>query len=273
MIKNKTKLLTIRKFVRIFVLLFVLFIFFGFIEPLSITHYDYTSDKIPKDFDGYKIVQLSDFHCKGFGMEEDVLINKIKKSSPDLIVLTGDMVDESHPSDNLNTLLSGISDIAPIYAILGNHDTMDQKVYNEMLLMFEQYNVTLLPYNHATITKNNSTINIYGTNFTNWAGNCIVASTEGFNLLLFHDANAFPIISKYGFDVILSGHTHGGIVRIPGIGGLIGNDKKLFPTYTSGKYVNPDTNCTMFASRGLGDTEIPRFYNSPEIVELTLHSK
>lgn len=262
-----------RMIIIILALIFVLFILIGFIQPLSVTYYEYRSNTVPKAFDGFKIVQLSDFHCKAFGKNEATLINKIKKLSPDLIVLTGDMVDETHSTDNLDYLLSGIADIAPIYAILGNHDNIDQNAYDNMLALFEQYNVNLLYDTMTTLSKDDSTINLYGSRFSNWSGNCIKSSTEGFNLLLYHDANAFPVISEFGYDVILSGHTHGGIIRLPGIGGLIGNDHKLFPKYASGKFVNTDTDCTMFTSRGLGDSSIPRFYNPPEIVLLTLYSE
>lgn len=251
------------------------FICAGFIEPLSVSKYEYHNNSVPKSFDGFKIVQLSDFHCKDFGEDEHTLIDKIKDLSPDLILFTGDMVDEIHSTDNLDKLLKGIYNIAPIYAITGNHDTIDNSIYEEMLSLYNKYDVQLLDDSFSTVTSDNDTINIYGSGFSDWAGNCIQATNDNsknLNILLYHDSNAFPLVSNMGYDIIFAGHTHGGIIRLPFIGGLIGNDKKLFPKYSSGSFYNANTSCTMYVSRGLGDSDIPRFYNSPELILVTLYS-
>ena len=144
-----------------------------------------------------------------------------------------------------------------------------------MLSLYNKYDVQLLDDSFSTVTSDNDTINIYGSGFSDWAGNCIQATNDNsknLNILLYHDSNAFPLVSNMGYDIIFAGHTHGGIIRLPFIGGLIGNDKKLFPKYSSGSFYNANTSCTMYVSRGLGYSDIPRFYNSPELILVTLYS-
>ena len=256
----------------LFLMLIPIYIFVGLLKPLTVSKYEYKSRSVPKSFDGFKIVQLSDFHCQYFGKNEKNLVNKIKALSPDLIVFTGDMLDESHSTDNLESLLSEIQSVAPIYAITGNHDNTDKPVYAQLQKIYDTYNVKLLNNTVATLTYNNDSINLYGSTFLDWSGNCIRATDpDKLNILLYHDANSFDTISQYGHDIILSGHIHGGIIRIPFVGGLIGNSKNLFPKYTEGAFYDSKNNCTMYVSRGLGDSIIPRFYNPPELVLLTLY--
>lgn len=270
---KKTTRKSVKRFKAFLVIFILCTISYGFYSPLTVTQYKYYSPKIPTAFDGFKIIQISDFHCKAFGKEEQTLINKISKLSPDIILLTGDMVDEIHPTDNFKYLIAGISKIAPIYAILGNHDNIKASSYNDMLSIFKENNVVLLDNEQITLSKPNSSISLSGAGFLDWAGNCIKSPESGFNILMFHDSNAFPTTSKLGYDIIFSGHTHGGIIRFPFIGGILDNSRKLFPKYDGGLFYNQDTNCTMYSSRGLGDSMIHRFFNPPEIVEVTLYCK
>lgn len=250
-----------------------LFIIIGFINPLSITRYNYTSQKLPSSFDGYKILQLSDFHCKSFGKDESKLISKIHACQPDIILFTGDMVDEDHSIHNFELLVKGIYDIAPIYAVTGNHDTTDSQIYTQMMSICEKYNIHFLDSTSAVISSGNNTITLCGTNYTSWYGDCMNAPDASFNILLYHDSNAFPTTSTLGYQIIFSGHSHGGILRLPFIGGLISNNHSLFPTYDGGVFESETTDTIMYSSRGLGDSKLPRFYNSPELVLVTLHSK
>ena len=119
----KYKNLLTRKFIVLLCLgLFFFYIIIGFYNPLTVTEYSYTSSKVPAAFDGYRITQISDFHCRDFGKEESDLIQAIRDTHPDIIVFTGDSIDDEHPIDNYAHLLEGIHDIAPIYYINGNHE-------------------------------------------------------------------------------------------------------------------------------------------------------
>ena len=109
----------------VFVLLACLavYIYHGLQAPLTVTTYNYHNKKIPSAFSDYTIVQISDLHCKNFGKNQSELISKIKAAKPDMIALTGDIVDEDHDSiSSVEDLLKGIKDLAPIYFVTGNHE-------------------------------------------------------------------------------------------------------------------------------------------------------
>lgn len=246
----------------------------GFINTLTLTEYDFTSSKVPAGFDGFRIVQISDFHCKDFGYQEADLINMVKSAQPDIIVLTGDSIDDEHTIDNYAYLLEGIHDIAPIYYITGNHEFDTAAPLETSLELHERYGVIDLNTTSVTLTRNNDSIVLSGLGF---CGSMFkiqrsldYADTSLFNILLYHCTDQFDAIAPYNYDLVLSGHTHGGLVCLPFIGGIITNQKELFPKYDSGAFTLGQS--TMISSRGLGDASVPRFHNPREVVCVTLHS-
>jgi predicted MPP superfamily phosphohydrolase len=249
----------------------------GLTSKLETTLITITDSNIPESFDNFRIVQLSDFHCKSFGNDESDLIAAIKACNPDIIVLTGDMIDEAHINfNNISTLLAGISGDIPIYSINGNHEFDRLELYDNLCLIYKQYGVIQLDGSSIQIFKGSDYINITGANtlvFGNHQSkpdpNIILPKTDVYNILLHHYSNYFDSVSSSGYDLVLSGHTHGGIIRLPFIGGLLGNDSTLFPKYDGGVFHN--NNSTMVSSRGLGDASYPRFYNNPELICITLH--
>lgn len=249
----------------------------GFYSGLETTYYTFQEAAIPIEFDGYKIAFVSDFHCKEFGNKEEELINSIYEINPDLVVFTGDMIDGNHEDlTPVVDLLSGLSGKYPMYAISGNHESDSDLQFNELLGYYEEYGVIFLDNAQEIITKGNAQIGIYGKPYV---GNYYTLeylkepnkSLAEFNILLCHDATVFPVMSTIGYNLILSGHTHGGIIRIPFIGGLINNNGGLFAEYDSGLYTK--RNSTLISSRGLGDARIPRFYNRSELICVTLRAK
>ena len=242
---------------------------------LVVTNYYYHNQKIPTAFDGYKIVLLSDLHHKEFGKNQSKLIKKIKKIQPDLIVMTGDIVDKNHTDmSSVEDLIKGVTKLAQVYYVSGNHEKniKARTQYEKLQEMMIKYGVIDLDFNQAWINREQEAICLTGVGF---CGDAVVkklkyADESVFNILLYHASNCFDQISSYGYDIILSGHSHGGIVRLPFIGGLFGNNRELFPKYAGGVY--KENNSTLFSSKGLGDTVIPRFYNPPEIVVITLKS-
>lgn len=246
----------------------------GFVNPLTVTKYTYTSAKVPEAFDGFHIVQITDFHCKDFGMEESELIQTIRKLSPDIIVFTGDSIDDEHPIDNYRYLIQGIYGVAPIYYINGNHEYDTLAPLNEMIALHAQYGVIDLNDSSTVITRGEDSILLSGLDFRETMkglqSNITYANTSIFNVLLYHGTDHFDGIAPYNYDLVLSGHTHGGIVCLPFIGGIISNQKELFPKYDSGIYTVGAS--TMISSRGLGDASIPRFHNPREVVSITLHT-
>jgi predicted MPP superfamily phosphohydrolase len=259
------------------VAIIVVFLMFGFYSELETTYYTYQNVSVPQEFDHFKIVFLSDFHCKEFGINEKKLIESIDACEPDLVVFTGDMIDGSH--EDLTPVVDLLSDLSgkyPMYAVSGNHEKDNLQRYQELLGYYDKYGVVFLDDAYDVITVGTAKIGIYGKAYKYLYNikrflNKPDESIADFNILLYHDATAFPIINSAGYDLILSGHTHGGIIRIPILGGLLDNDGGLFAEYDDGIYTMNDT--TMISSRGLGDAWIPRFNNRSELVCVTLRAE
>lgn len=255
------------------IIVILLYIISGFYNPLVLTRYDYTSSKVPEGFDGYRIVHISDFHCKEFGDRESDLIAMIRNANPDLILFTGDSIDDEHSLDNYRNLITGIYDVAPIYYVNGNHEYDASAPLAEMKELNEKYQVHDLNDASVVIGHNGDSILLSGLDFRltmrGLRNNIDYANTTMFNILLYHGTDKFDGIAPYNYDLVLSGHTHGGIVCLPFIGGIISNQKELFPKYDSGVYTSGLS--TLISSRGLGDASIPRFHNPREVVCITLH--
>lgn len=258
-----------------FILLFIIYILVGLLNnPLTLTNYTITHNDIPKSFDGYKILQLSDLHSKNFGNNQGNLIEMIKSSSPDIIVLTGDNIDRSDTDlTNIENLFAGINELCPIFAISGNHEAATVEMTKKLKLLYEEYNIYDLDDDSYDLTIGKDKIRIHGlgyqTNF--WTDNSYVSSENEFSILLYHDATQFTSVAYFLKDnLIISGHTHGGIIRLPFIGGLFNNDLSLFASYDNGLYYTD--NAVLVSSRGLGDSFLPRFNNPPEVVCITLKS-
>lgn len=255
------------------IIVILLYIISGFYNPLVLTRYDYTSSKVPEGFDGYRIVHISDFHCKEFGDGDSDLIAMIRNAEPDLILFTGDSIDDEHSLDNYRDLITGIYDVAPIYYVNGNHEYDASAPLAEMKELNEKYQVHDLNDASVVVEHNGDTILLSGLDFRltmrGLRNNIDYANTTMFNILLYHGTDKFDGIAPYNYDLVLSGHTHGGIVCLPFIGGIISNQKELFPKYDSGVYTSGLS--TMISSRGLGDASIPRFHNPREVICITLH--
>ena len=255
------------------IIVILLYIISGFYNPLVLTRYDYTSSKVPEGFDGYRIVHISDFHCKEFGDGESDLIAMIRNAEPDLILFTGDSIDDEHSLANYRDLITGIYDVAPIYYVNGNHEYDASAPLAEMKELNEKYQVHDLNDASVVVEHNGDSILLSGLDFRltmrGLRNNIDYANTTMFNILLYHGTDKFDGIAPYNYDLVLSGHTHGGIVCLPFIGGIISNQKELFPKYDSGVYTSGLS--TMISSRGLGDASIPRFHNPREVICITLH--
>lgn len=249
------------------------------------SEYSIRSIEVPQNFHGYKIVQLSDLHSKSFGNDQSTLVKRVKKAKPDLIVFTGDLVDSERYDEKPSLMLmEKLVQIAPVYFVTGNHEwwsgeykTLEEKLNNigvqvmrneakEITVGAEKIQLIGIDdpagelYDQRSTTERNITIALAG-----------IEKKEEFHILLSHRPEMFPLYTEYEFNVVFSGHAHGGQFRIPFVGGLIAPDQGLLPKYTSGMY-NSD-NTTMIVNRGLGNSIIPvRLFNRPEVVVLSLSS-
>lgn len=283
--RHKTKHNSFRILVPIALILNIIcgFYMFKLVSGIEVTSYDFASNRLPSEFNGYKIVQLSDYHEGSFDDSDDILIAKVKDQHPNLIVLTGDIIDETASnSDAVTKLVNQLVKISPVYFVTGNHDMLYSD-YTGIKQMLVNKGVTILNNKKIVLKKGNAHINLYGIDDPNvWdylnperylkSEISILKPNGGFNILLFHRANMFDTIKGNGYQLVLTGHMHGGQVQIPFLGGLKAPDGSWFPKYAQGRWEEDGT--TMIVSRGLGNVvSIPRLFNPPEIVAVTLKVK
>lgn len=262
-----------------------LFLMKGLDNRLEITHYNISSKKIPSAFNGFKILQVSDFHSDVIpGLTEE-----IKKEAPDIIVSTGDLADDKGSFMPSVRLCEQLTDIAPVYAVTGNHDLWRGDC-EEFERIISDIGIKILRSEHVMLKRGGAEIALYGIDdpFSRKAvraaaniKNSIekLERCDKYEILLFHRANFFDYIKHYGFDLVIAGHMHGGQFRLPTGQGLVsprsswsGQSSIMFPKYVGGHYRAPHSE--MIVSRGTGNPMlIPRLFNRPEITVITLHSK
>lgn len=254
---------------------------------IVVTSSEYKNAKLPKEFDDFKIIHISDLHNKMFGKNQGYILNKIQKASPDIIVITGDLIDRRrYDLAVAMEFITGAIKLAPVYYVSGNHEAWSEK-FTEIKESLTASGVTVLDDKSVKISRGKGTIGIYGLSdpgFTSPVNSSSKDSTkirkqlsawstdEGFKLLLSHRPEFFDTYCKNNMDIVFTGHAHGGQIRIPFIGGLFAPNQGLFPKYTSGSHTQNNT--TMFVSRGMGNSVIPiRVFNRPEIVVVTLKAE
>jgi len=253
---------------------------------LVTSKYELSYTNLPEMFIGYRIAVLSDVHAAEFGQDNEKLIAKVKAEAPDIIAITGDLISyvEELPIDAqleiAESLARELVRIAPVYYITGNHD-WDRRLDGPWALIeiLREQGVHILRNQYEVIESRGDAIILAGVDDPNgpvdmtkpdeFIGKIAAAEGERFTVVLVHRNHHLQLYSVLGADLVLSGHAHGGIIRLPFTDGLIGPLRDWFPTYTSGVYSIGDTN--MVVSRGIGNrTGLPRFLNNPEIVIVTL---
>lgn len=269
----------------IFILLSVMLIYQN--NDLKITNSVYINEKVPLSFNGFKICQISDLHNKEFGENQKTLLKKVKKNEPDIIVVTGDLIDRrKYNLDVAMDFIVGAIKIAPVYYVSGNHEAWSNQ-YTDIKKRLTDEGVIVLDNEITSITTENSSIHILGLSDPDFLTHDYLDGTntsklemklnewstnENFKILLSHRPELFELYAENNMDLVFCGHAHGGQFRIPFIGGVIAPDQGIFPKFTSGFYTDKST--TMYVSRGLGNSIIPlRIFNDPEIVFVTLQTK
>jgi hypothetical protein len=252
-------------------------------EWIQITNLTYESNDLPDHFDGYKILQISDLHNHRFGSNQERLLESIETISPDLIVVTGDLIDRRrYDLEPIQELLADFPNL-PTYYVSGNHEIWSGN-YPEVKSLIEANGWNVLDNQSAIISRGEDLIQLIGLmdpasrdqgdiqSHVTQHLNAIPIKSDGFSILLSHRPNPFELYANYPIDLVFSGHAHGGQFRLPFLGGFIAPDQGLFPTYTEGAHTLNQT--TMIVSRGLGNSIIPlRVFNRPELVVVTLAKK
>lgn len=268
----------------ILIFLFCITAIFLYIQNnyIEITNITYKNDKIPFEFNNFRILHVSDLHNKEFGKNQKNLITFINNISPDVIVVTGDIIDKRRTdTKDMEISLSFIEQaikIAPVYFSPGNHEATS-KIYDVFKKKLTNLGVTVLEKDFVQINKESSAIALMGLQdpffynnkelFKTELENLKNESSNSFKILLSHRPEFIEDYAKANIDLVFSGHAHGGQVRLPFIGGLISPGQGFLPKYTSGIYYEENT--ALVVSRGLGNSLFPfRIFNRPQLIVLTL---
>ncbi|MFB0832505.1 metallophosphoesterase [Brevibacillus laterosporus] len=273
------------------ILLVSLFAFSGWVywgnTAIQTTKININSEKIPESFDGFTIVQVSDLHNAEFGNNQSTLLNAIKAVSPDFIAVTGDLIDSNHTDvAKAMEFINGAIEIAPVYYVTGNHEARSDQ-YAKLKQQILEAGVIMLEDEGTTIKREGASIRLFGLNDPNFTATddayesvamvdtklkARLSKNNEYTILLSHRPELFDIYAENSIDLVLSGHAHGGQVRLPFIGGLVAPNQGFFPKYSEGVHEKEQTK--MIVSRGLGNSIIPvRINNRPELVVITLDHK
>lgn len=252
------------------------------------THYTYRSKNLPKSFDGYKIVQVSDFHNAYLGRRSKNLLKAVEAAEPDTIVITGDIVDRRTPYlKRAAVLIEKITEIQQTFYITGNHEA-HYKHFNKLYDVIGRSDVRNITKHSAVLERNGEKINLAGINDVWFFGDEVNPKTyrnfqneltakvselpHDFTVLLAHRPELLSIYSKNDVDIVFSGHAHGGQIRLPVVKGLYAPHQGVNPKYTEGMHEQNGT--TMVVSRGLGNSRFPfRVFNHPEVVIVELRAE
>lgn len=265
---------------------------------LETTYYTYKAEQLGADLEGYRIVQISDLHNVKFGKNNQKLVDRIRECEPDMIVLTGDLVDSNHTNvDRAVQFVDEIVKICPVYYVTGNHEYwLEKSEYDELMDGLVSARVVILDNQVVEISRGDAKFRLVGLDDRSLADGTLEAllsdesirnnqaeqkeetadnedsGEKELTVVLAHEPQYLARYAGTGVDLVLSGHAHGGQFRLPFVGGIVAPDQGFLPEYTAGEYYMNGTE--MIVSRGLGNSVIPvRLFNYPEIVCVDLVGK
>jgi len=262
-------------------------------NDLTVSLSQVKSEQIPEEFDGFTVAQISDLHNKNFGKQQARLMSKLVENQPDIIVITGDMIDSrrTNVEPALDFARQAV-EIAPCYYVTGNHESRMPDAYAALKTGLEAVGVAVLENEKVRLERDGGFITLMGVQdpafslYTLAEDEASVMAVQlaalqdgedGYTILLSHRPELFDVYAAEGVDLVFTGHAHGGQWRLPGIGGLVAPGQGFFPKYTAGAYyaiacgdsTEPGGSCetVMYVSRGLGNSLMPiRIFNRPELV-------
>lgn len=276
----------IQNFKWIIIVVFFIFLLIAFYNGLVVRNYTVKTNKLLNN-QSVRIVLISDLHSYVHGKNQSKIANKIRAQNPDIIALAGDIADDKVPIEGTKLFLEAIKDISPIYYVTGNHEIGSGEVDN-IKDVFRSFGVNVMESNYKEISINGIELIIAGVDDpqiirymrpqSNWYKEIYDAFSNidnlpGYKILLSHRPEKVDFYSTLPFDLVLSGHSHGGQVRIPFIlNGLLAPHQGFFPRYAGGIYELE--NYTLVVSRGVSfNLLLPRIFNPPEVVVIDIKNK
>lgn len=235
---------------------------------VGLTTISVAEEDLPAGFDGYRIAHVSDLHNSDLWEET---IDCLKEAEPDIICITGDLVDAKH-TDTPKALAFAAEavKIAPCYYVPGNHENnLEETLFRGLAEGLTALGVTILLDENVVLQSGGDSIVLVGRGWSDAEDIGTLLDFNGYRLLLSHYPEDFSEYVKAGYDLVLSGHAHGGQFRLPWIGGLFAPGQGILPKYDSGLYSQGQTD--MIVSRGIGNSSFPiRFNNRPEVILVEL---
>lgn len=236
---------------------------------IEVNEWTIESPELPTGFDGFRIAQISDLHNTEFGEGNGKLLELLQQAEPDIIVITGDMIDSRSTDVEVALAFAEAAvKIAPCYYVNGNHESRVPE-WGELRDGLIGAGVVVLEDESISLERNGDVITLIGAQDPTFSPDFDAElrglAGEGYTILLSHRPEKMALYAECGFDLVFSGHAHGGQVRIPFVGGLIAPHQGFFPEYDSGLFREGGT--ALLVSRGLGNSIIPlRINNRPEII-------
>ena len=237
------------------------------------------SPALPRAFDGLRIAEIADLHGRQFGTGSAGLLHAVENAAPDLICIDGDLFDENTDLSMLTPLLRGLVSIAPTFYVTGNHEFQVAR-RNEIFAHMEQVGVRVLRNEYTLLTRGDSSVVIAGVDdpcgaYDRKMPDELVAEIraevgqDAYILMLAHRNDTLSMWAELGVQLVLTGHCHGGVVRLPFVGGVFGTEQQLFPAYDAGLFRERET--ALYVSRGMGYSRVHlRLFNRPHLPVLIL---
>lgn len=252
-------------------------------DSIQVERFECVSEKIPAAFDGFVVVCVADLHEKEFGPNNARLFAKIRAANPNVIAISGDLlIDPPLNAEFARRFVAEAAKIAPVYYVSGNHEAIapTQTEYLPFLTSLKEAGATVLDGEKVEFRRGGESIIIAGVAdpiLERKTCLCLtseqiiteklrrVSPNERFTLLISHRPELAELYAKHGVDLALTGHAHGGQIRLPFVGGLIAPNQGILPRYDGGAYRIGES--TTIVSRGLGPSVFPtRLFNRPSLV-------
>lgn len=249
---------------------------------IRVVKYDCENEKLPEAFDGFTIAHVSDFHNKNYGRGARRVADKIAAAHPDVIVISGDMI-QTEKTNHALALTASLTKIAPVYYVNGNHEkyVAGYPAFKEAMTA---QGVRVLENQTEVLRRGDAQIFLSGVVdprfYTGERDERIelfyenvkaLTREDGYNVLLSHRPEFMRAYVEAGVDLVLAGHAHAGQVRLPFVGAIFTPGEKFKPHYDVGRFTEKNT--TMIVSGGLGSSNpVPRIFNRPQLLFETLKS-